>query len=97
MPVLWFLDPAMFFISYPFSLLPFTVTSYSLLASENKPQSVIAVLVGFNGQPESPTYSSFILRGVIIIIFIICLVFVGHATSITKHNATLSSATGYLQ
>jgi len=28
MSVLWFIDPAMFFIPFPFSLLSFTVTSF---------------------------------------------------------------------
>ena len=40
--VFWFLNPAMFLISYPFP-----VSHHSLLVSEKKPPSVMTVLVGF--------------------------------------------------
>jgi len=70
MLVLWFFDPTMFFISYLFSVLSFTVISFIAIVSENKSPSVIAVLVGFSGHSQSPihSHSSFILYGVIIII-----------------------------
>ena len=58
MSVFWFLDPAIFFISYPFHRNR-SQSPHSLLVSENKPPSVIAVLVGFYRHSKSPHSFSF--------------------------------------
>ena len=58
MSVLWFLDPAIFFMSYPFHRNR-SQSPHSLLVSENKPPSVIAVLVGFYRHSKSPHSFSF--------------------------------------